>query len=180
MGPNEYEFFEQAGSIVVKWMGPTFPIEITYIAVAFLAILPFLFFFRRPFARFADRHLHIHWSPNVFGILAPTLSLVCGVLLVFSKEPKGMIYWDLEPTGLSVKSPNGTAAMKWTEIDSAAFDERRPEKSTLVFKTKSGRELWLELSWLEPENQNTLLAFINRSTQNRFNLPGEISGSDEE
>jgi hypothetical protein len=31
--------------------------------------------FVEPISRFADRHLHIHWTPKIYGILAPTLSV---------------------------------------------------------------------------------------------------------
>lgn len=172
MTPSEYTLFEKTGSLIVQWMRPTLPVEIKVLSIGLLVLLPFLFFFRAPFARFADRYLHVHWSPKIFGILAPTVSLVCGFLLLFVKEPEGMIYWNLGTTGVSVKSPNGNAALNWSEIDAATFDTQSPEPATLVLKSKEGRNVWLVLSWVEPEHQDKVIDFINQATDNRFNLAG--------
>jgi hypothetical protein len=171
---SDYSILEEAGTFIVEWARPTLPIEIKAIALLLLAILPFLYIFRDPFARFADRHLHIHWSPKTFGVLAPAISLACATLLLFVKEPGGMIFWNLDATKVSVKSPNGSAAMNWDDVDSAVFNEKSPEKSTLVLKTKNGKELWLILSWLYPVHQEKAIDFINQSTHHRFNLSVDI------
>ena len=180
MALGEYDVFEEGGSLLIRWMEPSLPVEIKVVAVGLLAVLPFLYFFRGPIARFADRHLHIHWSPNVFGILAPALSLVCGILLLFVKNPTGMIYWDLEPAGAFVKSPSGAAHLEWDDVDSAVFDEKSHEKSTLVLKTKKGQELRLVLSWLESVHREKAIDYINRSTHNRFNIPFKPTEPEEE
>lgn len=180
MALGEYDVFEEGGSLLVRWMEPSLPVEIKVMSVCLLAVLPFLYFFRGPIARFADRHLHIHWSPNVFGVLAPVLSLICGALLLFVKPPAGMIYWDLEPTGVFVKSPSGTAHLAWDDVDSAAFDDKSREKSTLVLKTKNGRELHLVLSWLGSVHREKAIDCINRYTHNRFNIPFKPTEPEEE
>lgn len=181
---NEYELSEHAGSLLVEWMKPTLPIEIKMICLGVLVLLPFLFIFRRPIARFSDRHLHIHWSPTVFGILAPLMSLVCGVLLFFVREPAPKIFWGLGPIGITVKTPNGPTSLRWSDVDSAAYDAQNPEKTTLVLKSKEGQNIQLVLAWVAPEHQDKILGFINQSTKNRFNLkaleePEDESDNDE-
>ena len=94
MIPGEYTLYEEAGSLIVEWMKPVLPIEIKVISLLFLVAMPLLFIFRGTFARFADRHLHIPANTKVFGILAPSISLVCGVLLIFAREPQAMTYWN--------------------------------------------------------------------------------------
>ncbi|MBL0058688.1 MAG: hypothetical protein IPP35_06195 [Elusimicrobia bacterium] len=178
----EYTLTEQAGSILVEWMGLTLPVEIKYIALALLVLLPFLFLFRRAIARFADRHLHIHWSPKVYGLGAPVLSILCGLLLYFAKEPETMIAWNLGENGVYVKSPNGKAKMDWAEIETAVYPEpkSKPDMEALVLKSKDGRQVWMDFSGLAPEHEETVLDFINRSTNNRFNLhPDETRPDDE-
>ncbi len=171
MIPSEYTLYEEAGSLIVEWMKPVLPIEIKVISLLFLVAMPLLFIFRGTFARFADRHLHIHANPKVFGILAPSISLVCGVLLIFAREPQAMTYWNFGTEGISVKNPNGTAALPWTAVENAAYDEQSPEKATLVLKSKEGKKVALVLSWIFPEHQNKILGFINDATNHRFSLP---------
>lgn len=164
---------EQAGSLVIQWTGPTLPIEFKFISLGLLATLPLLFFFRRGVARFADRHLHIHWSPLAFGIVAPLLSLACGVFLLFANLPPRLSILDLGKEGVSIKTSNGQSQIKWDEIASATFDLPSPksDNATLVLKSKDGHASWLPLSWLPLSYQEKVLAFINTATENRFQLP---------
>lgn len=178
----EYTLTEQAGSILVEWMGPTLPIEIKYILLALLVLMPFLFFFRHSIARFADRHLHIHWGPIAYAVGAPVLSILCGILLCFDKGPETMIAWNLRENGVYVKSPNGKAEMAWAEVQTAVYPEpkSKPDIAALVLKTKDGRQVWLDFSGLAPEHEATILAFINRSTNNRFTLHPDETRLDDE
>lgn len=167
---GEYTFFEQPGSTIVEWMEPVLPIEIKVISLLLLATMPLLLLFRVPFAHFADRHLHIHGSPRLFGTGAVILSLAGGILLLFVKEPRTAIYWNFGNTGVSVKSPNGTAGLKWSDVDVGAYDDKSPEPATLTLKSKDGKTVWLVLSWMEPLHQEKVVAFINKATNNKFNL----------
>lgn len=173
---GEYEITQQIGTLSVQWTGATLPGEITYISLFLLAVLPFLFFFRGFVSQFADRHLHIHWSPRVFGIGAPVISLVCGILLYFAHIPPQISTWELGPEGVSVNSSNGQAKINWAETETVGFDTGTPntEKSSLILKSKDGHEVWLPLSWLLPDHQEKILSFINASTGNRFQLPEHL------
>jgi len=179
MIPGEYTLYEEAGSMIVEWMKPVLPMEIKVIALLFLITMPLLFIFREAFARFADRHLHIHASPKVFGVLAPSISLVCGTLLIFARDPQAMTYWNFGTEGLSVKNPNGIATLPWTEVDSVAYDDQSPEKDTLVVKSSGGKKVTLVLSWIYPEHQDKILEFIRQVTHQRFSLPA-VEDPDEE
>lgn len=181
---NEYELSEHAGSLLVEWMKPTLPIEIKMICLGVLVLSPFLFIFRRPIARFADRHLHLHWNPTVFGVLAPLISMIGGGLLFFAQAPARKYYWDLKPKGITVKTPNGPASLLWSDVDSAAYDAQNSEKTTLVLKSREGQNIQLVLAWVTSEHQDKILGFINQSTKNRFNLkaleePEDESDNDE-
>jgi hypothetical protein len=181
---GEYEIIEQAGTISVQWTGPSLPGELTVLALALLAILPFLFIFRHAVARFADRHLHIHWTPRVFGIGAPLLSLICGILLFGARVPPNVATWHLGINGISIQSSNGQTEIEWAETAEAVFDTHPPsEKSSLILKSKDGGSVWIPLSWFIPNHQEKILSFINRSTENRFGLPQsleEVEGVDYE
>ena len=179
MFPGEYTLYEETGSLIVEWMKPVLPIEMKVISLLFLAVMPLLFIFRGAFARFADRHLHIHASPKVFGVLAPSISLVCGALLIFARDPQAMTYWNFGTEGLSVKNPNGIATLPWTEVDSVAYDDQSPEKATLVLKSSGGKKVTLVLSWIYTEHQDKILEFIRQATHQRFSLPA-VEGPDEE
>ena len=179
MIPGEYTLYEEAGSLIVEWMKPVLPIEMKVISLLFLAVMPLLFIFRGAFARFADRHLHIHASPKVFGVLAPTISLACGILLLFVQEPKATTYWNFGTEGVSVKNPNGVATLPWTAVDSIAYDDQSPEKATLVLKSSGGKKVTFVLSWIYPEHQDRILEFIHNATHHRFSLPA-VEGPEEE
>ncbi len=81
-----------------------------------------------------------------------------------------MVYWGLGTQGVSIKTPKGNAALRWSNVDSAAYDTHTPEAGTLVLRSKEGASVWLALSWLEPNHQDKVIDFINRATDNRFKL----------
>lgn len=176
---GEYEMMEKAGSLFIQWTGPTVPIEFTFISLVLLATLPFLFYFRGGVARFADRHLHVHWSPLAFGIAAPLLSLACGTFLLFTNLPPRLSILDLGRDGVSVKTSNGQSQINWDEITSATFDSlsTKSDNTTLVLKSKDSHALWLPLSWFPLDHQEKILAFINTATGNRFHLPERLEDS---
>jgi hypothetical protein len=141
--------------------------------MAFLAVLPLLFVFRGPVARFAGRHLHVSVAPRTLALGAPVLSLLCGGLLIFYRPPEVMIQWRLDAAGISVQSLNGAAEMKWSELGSAALDPRnpRPDEAALVLTSKDGRELWLVLAWLTDTHREKVLGYIRHAAPGRFNRP---------
>jgi hypothetical protein len=179
MIPSEYILFEKAGTLVVEWMEPPFPAEIKVLAVGLLALMPFLFYFRSPIARFADRYLHIHGSPKTVGLLAPALSLLCGVTLFFVREPRRIILWDLETFGISVKTPHERGSLFWKDVSAAAYDTKPPTHETLVLSSKDNQSVRLDLSMVEPTHQEKIIDFINRSTANRFHLTSVPDSPDE-
>jgi hypothetical protein len=181
---GEYSIDQEAGALAIQWMGASLPGEILVLSIFFLALMPFLFFFRRGVATFAHRHLHIHWSPQVFGLIAPALSIVCASLLLFVKEKTPVVRWDLGTESISVRSLERTVSLLWTDVATAIDSSPEAGAGTALFlKTSKGEELWLPLSWLTPEHRGMVVDFINDATQNRFGLsfsPPETEDDEDE
>jgi hypothetical protein len=113
---GEYEMMEQAGSLVIQWTGPTLPIEFKFISLGLLATLPLLFSSGGGVARFADRHLHIHWSPLAFGIVAPLLSLACGFFFCLQICPPAFRFWIWERKGFQSKPQTVNLRLNGTRL----------------------------------------------------------------
>ncbi|MBK8574306.1 MAG: hypothetical protein IPN90_01045 [Elusimicrobia bacterium] len=180
MGPSEYMILKQPGFLFVEWMSPTFPIEIKVTLIGLLTVLPFLFIFRGPVTRFADRHMHIHWSSNVIGIGAPLISLLCGVFLFFVKAPEGLVSWEMDEQGIKVISASGKANMEWEKVESALVEPNNQSEKTLVLKSKEGQTIFLFLSWLEPLHQDLALSSIDQFTGHRFKFPVDDDSEEDE
>jgi hypothetical protein len=127
--------------------------------------------FRGAFSRFADRHLHIHWTPKIYGILAPTLSVVCAMILLLAKTPSRSISWELDTTGVSVRSPEGEADLKWPELASVQFEPVSEGKFTLVLTSTKGRILRLDISQIDGALQEKIVEWIGHHFRLDSSLP---------
>lgn len=165
-----YTFSEEADSIVVEWMTRTIPIELHFLALGLLVLLPLLFVFRAPFSRFADRHLHVHWTPKVYGILAPLLSVACAMILLFAKTPSPSTTWKFDNEGVSVKAPEATTALKWPDLASVNFEPVKKGKFTLVLTSTKGPVIRLEIFRIDGSLQEKIVEWVGH----RFRLDSSL------
>lgn len=171
MTPN-YEIIEQAGTLLIEWPTATLPLEIKILASIVLFATPFLYFFRNGISRFAIKHLHFPFGPKVYGLAAPILSLACGVILFFNRDPKPAATWTLTPEGAAVVTVEKRVKMDWKDVETATQPPPKPGDSSapIVLKSKDGKELWLPMAWLELEHQQKVIEFINRATASKYKL----------
>ncbi len=167
---------ELKDALIFLWMLPSLSGGWRGACLGLLAVLPFLFLFRRPAAAFAGKHLH--WTgvtPKTLGLLAPSLSILAGTLLWFTRQPQPAIQWHLTREGAVLKSVNGETSLRWPDVESVTFDVRSPspENASLIVKTKDGKEAWFVLSWLQPAHREKLLSWINAQAPGKL---GVITG----
>lgn len=166
-----YTFTEESGSILVEWMSWTLPVELQYFALGLLIVLPFLFVFRGAFSRFADRHLHIHWPPKVYGILAPVLSVICGTILLLARPVQPFTTWKLDNEGISVRAPEGTTDLKWSDLGAVQFEPVSKGNFTLVLTTKNGEILRLPLFQIDGSLQEKIVEWVGHHFRLDSSLP---------
>lgn len=169
---GEYFLSDEAGVLRVDWIGSTLPVELKVIALGLLILMPILFIFRRPLAAFADRHMHIHLSPTVYGVIAPIVSLGCGTFLIFVREPSQIMSMTLDQKGVSVTAGDKTSTTAWNDIATAVVLDPKQARDGggLVLTTKSGGQNRLPIFRMAFEHQDKVVQRINTETNNRFAL----------
>lgn len=168
---HPYTFTEDSGSLVVEWISRTLPIELRFLALGLLVLLPLLFVFRGPISRFADRHLHIHWSPKVYGILAPIVSVMCALILLFARTPSPSTTWKFNNEGVSVVAPEGTTDLKWPDLASVHFEPVAKEKFTLVLTSIKGPVIRLEIFRIDGSLQEKIVEWVGHRFRLEASLP---------